>query len=173
MVNAEKEKTGSNEVRWLWLDIFKLVCVLPLTLCLSTTANSQQVDANIQTAISSQDTDGITRKDMTPEFLTNLVNYTRQQLEIKTQAYLEANGIRNKKVIVKAEGVYVEAGGQKLAVIRVSDQFDMSRTVIINGILGKEFKRVLCTRPTKVSIPISYGPCAEKIQEAFGVTLVK
>lgn len=173
MIGSKREKTGSIEARRAWLALLVFVFFFPLVLYFSAPANAQQVDANIQTAISSEDAQGITRRDMTLEFLKRLESYTRQQLEIKSQAYLEANGVRNKKVIVNAEGVYVETGGQKLAVIRLSDQFDMSRTVIINGIVGKEFKRVICTRATNISIPISYGSCAEKIREAFGVTLVK
>jgi hypothetical protein len=150
-----------------------LLHLFVLEIFLSGLASAQQPNVGIQAVISSQDAEGMTRKDMTPDFLTNLENYTRQQIQIKSQAYLEANGVRDKKIVIKADGVYIETGGQKLAVIKVSDQFDMSRTVVINGIVGKEFKRVLCTRATKEPIPISYGPCAEKIKEAFGVTLMR
>ena len=86
------------------------------------TYKSTQVNENIQTAISSQDAEGMTQQNMNIDFLENLENYIRKQTEIKAQAFLDANGMHKKKVVVKAEGVYIETGGQKLAVIRVSDQ---------------------------------------------------
>lgn len=127
----------------------------------------------IQTAMSSQDPSGMSREDMTIAFLRNLETYTRVELDKKNKAYLEAHGKRNMKIELKVDGIYLEAGGQKLAIIKVSDQTDTSRSVFVTGFAQNELRRVACFRASREPIPISYGPCGDKIQEAFGVTLVR
>lgn len=149
-----------------------IVLLLLAALSLSGSASAQKPNVIMQTLISSQDAEGMTRKDMTMNFLSSLENYNRQQLQIKTQANLEAKGFPNKTVVIKSESVYLETGGQKLAVIRLADQFDMTRTVIIHGLVGRELKRVLCNRASNEQISLVNGPCAEKIREAFGVSLM-
>jgi hypothetical protein len=74
--------------------------------------------------------------------------------------------------IDSSEAVYVESRGTKLAVIRLSPG-DGSRVVYVAGIVGRELKRVACARTSLAAIPITYGPCADKIAEVFAVTLGK
>jgi hypothetical protein len=136
-------------------------------------AKTQASSPQIQTAVSSQDPDGMGRKDLTMAFLRNLEAYTRTELSKKYQAYLEAQGIHDRHIALKIDGTYLETRGQKLAIIKVSDESDTSRSIFVTGFVGKELRRVTCIRASKEPIPISYGPCGEKINEAFGVTLVR
>lgn len=124
-------------------------------------------ESKIQLVVSSQDAEGIDQSRLDLTFLKSLEVYTAERVEIKAKEYLASIGQPDAPVLITSESTYVYAGSMKLAVIRLRDA--VSRQVFIAGIVGNELKRVACIRRTDQDIPISYGPCAEKIYETFGV----
>lgn len=128
------------------------------------------INQEIRVVASSQDADGAKQQDFDLNFLKNLEAYTVERVKVKAKEYFASKGYPNKETHVTSEANYVESGPMKLAVIRLRAS-EGSNSVFIAGIIGNEFKRVACVRNSTESIPISYGVCAEKIKEVFGVKI--
>ena len=124
----------------------------------------------IRVVVSSQDSEGATQQNFDLNFLKNLEAYTVERVKVKTKEYLVSQGHPNADVNFTSEATYVESGPMKLAVIRLRAS-EGSNQVFIAGIIGKELKRIACVRNSTETIPISYGVCAEKINEVFGVKI--
>ena len=124
----------------------------------------------IRVVVSSQDSEGATQQNFDLNFLKNLEAYTVERVKLKTKEYLASQGYSNTNVDFTSEATYVESGSMKLAVIRLRAS-EGSNQVFIAGIIGNEFKRVACVRNSTETIPISYGVCADKIKEVFGVKI--
>lgn len=131
-------------------------------------AHPAPTNTNIQTVTSSQDAEAITQEKMSIEFLRNFENYTVDRIKVKMSEYLTSVGRQHEQVNLSSAATYVQIGQVKLAVVRISDA--VSRQVIVAGVVGKELRRVVCVRKSIEDIPVSYGPCAEKVQQTFGVT---
>lgn len=138
-------------------------------------AKPQQPNANqeIRVLVSSQDSEGITQQNFDLNFLKNLEAYTVERVKVKTKEYLVSQGHPNAVVNFTSEATYVESGHMKLAVIRLraSEGSEGSNQVLIFGIIGNELKKIACIRNSTETIPISYGVCADKIKEVFGVKI--
>lgn len=126
--------------------------------------------AEIQAIVSSQAADGITQEHFGPAFLKNFEEYTVERFKVKARELLAAQGLANSELDVTAESVYVEVEPMKLAVVRLKTSIG-THSVMIAGIVGTELKRIVCLANTAKPIPISYGKCAEKIEEVFGITI--
>lgn len=120
----------------------------------------------------SEDAEGVTQADFDLNVLKLLENRTLEQLKVKMQEYLRAQGQSADVPKLQAESNYVEVGKQKLAVVRIKNPQAVNQLFVF-GIKGRELRRVACIRTTKLeeSIPLSYGPCGEKIREVFGVAV--
>ena len=118
--------------------------------------------------VSSQDSDGVTQKDWDLNFLNNLETYTSERIKQITKENLASRGYPNVKIDIFSEATYVEIDKMKLAVIRLRGSDDSSMA-FIHGIIGNELKRVFCGRTSKERIPTTYGACADKIEEVFGI----
>jgi len=127
-------------------------------------------NSDIRVFTSSQDSEGVTQARWDQTFLKNLESYTRERIAQKAKEYLAANGQPNASVHLESQAVYVESGNSKLAVIRIRGN-DGSNQALIHGIVGSQLKRVVCVRNSPEQIPISYGPCGEKVKEVFDVNL--
>lgn len=123
----------------------------------------------IQIIVSSQDSEGITQVQMDIDFLKNLEAYARERIKAKAREYLASIGQADTPVEMTSEATYVQTGPVKLAVIRLRGAG--SRHILIAGIVGKEFKRVLCQRESEEPIPVTYGVCGDKIAETYGVRI--
>jgi len=137
----------------------------------SESASTMQTDqkSQIRLVVSSQDAGGTTQDQLDLTFLKNLEAYTVARTKTKMKEYFASIGQPNIPINITSEAIYVQAGSIKLAIIRLKDAG--SRQVIITGIVGKELKRVGCIRETAQDIPVSYGPCADKIEETFGAKI--
>jgi hypothetical protein len=103
-------------------------------------------------------------------FLDNFETYTRERVTQLTQQYLRDNGVSGSPLNLESEAVYVESNGRKLAVVRMWNAAEYQ--VVILGIVEDEIRRVLCARTSPERVSISYGPCAIKLREVFGVDLI-
>ena len=125
--------------------------------------------AEVRTFVSTQDAQGITQASLDSSFLKLIESYTLERVRIKANEYLASIGKRNERVQLTSEATYVYGGNQKLIIIQIIDKNGVVN-LIVGGIVGSEFKRVMCLKTTPGSPPISHGPCGAKISEVFGVT---
>jgi hypothetical protein len=135
-------------------------------------ADQQKQSPPIVVMAGSEDAEGVTQADFDLNALKLLENRTLEQLRVKMQDYLRAQGQSLAVPKLQAESNYVEVGKQKLAVVRIKSPQTVNQLFVF-GIKGKELRRVVCVRTTKLeeSVPLSYGPCGEKIREVFGVAV--
>ena len=120
----------------------------------------QSSSEEIRVVVSSQDAEGLTRRNFDMTFLKNLEAYTVAGVKTKSKEYFASQGHPNTEMNFTSEANYVESGQTKFAVIRLRGS-DGSKVVSIAGIIGKEFKRVTCVRNSGETIPISYGVCGQ------------
>lgn len=125
---------------------------------------------DIRVAASTQDSEGVTQQNFDLQFLKSLEAYTVERVTLKAKEFLASQGHANTQLNISSEAIYAESGPMKLAVIRLRGS-DGSNQIFITGIVGNELKRVACIRNSTETIPISYGICAEKINEVFGIKI--
>lgn len=133
-------------------------------------APRSSANQEIRVVVSSQDSEGATQRDFDSAFLKNLEAYTVERIKNNAKKYLVSQGYPSVDVNLTSEAIYVESGHMKLAVIRVRAA-EGSNQVFVAGIVDNDLKRVVCITNSKETIPISYGPCATKITEVFGVKI--
>lgn len=111
------------------------------------------------TAVSTrQSSEGVTAAQMDQAFLDRLGQY------------LEARSNQDGPHAYQHEGVYLEIGGRKLAVVRLRTQ-GVTPIAYIAAVQDGELVRVGCVSNVLANVPVTSGPCADKIKEAFGVGL--
>ena len=125
----------------------------------------QAADQSIRVIASSQDAQGVTQKNLDMAFLKNLEEYTVERIRTKIRELPNSP-----QIDITSEATYVESGPMNFAVIRLRGS-DNSNQVLVHGIVGNELKRVTCLRNSTETIPISYGVCADKIKEIFGMKI--
>lgn len=101
------------------------------------------------------------------EFLKYYEKDVVDSITQKVKAGRAARGQDAKDYSISAEAVYVYSGPIRLAVVRLTDS-DTAKQVLITGIVGAELRRIACVRASPEAIPITSGPCGEKIAEVFG-----
>lgn len=121
----------------------------------------------IRVIVSSQDAEGVTSNQMDIPFLRRLEQHTITSIKEKVRKSRAAKGYSGPDLELQAESVFVEAGSNKLAVVRLRGS-DNSFSVFLVGIVGNELRKIACTRPHPDPIPITSGPCSEKVKEVFG-----
>ena len=119
----------------------------------------------LQVVVSRQDSEGATAADLGPVFLKNFETYTVERMTARTQDIYKQRGIAG-AVAFSAESNYVELEGAQLAVVRLRGP-EGSTAVVLAGILGTELVRVSCVSTAPQEIPITFGPCGQKVREVF------
>lgn len=130
-------------------------------------AENSNEKSKIYAAISIQSADGVTQGDMNQEFLKILENHITQRVKFHAEQYLKSIGSKTKTIKIEASSVYLFLENKKLAVTRINAA--NASQVHIFGIKGDEAIRVACAHDLAAPIPLSYGNCADKIYEAYGV----
>lgn len=124
----------------------------------------------VKTIVSRQDAEGVTEADFSPEFLKNLEAWTHQRTIANAEKHWDALNVPESARIVSVEGVYVEAGGKKFAVLRTRTN-NIAPSAVVVGVLGSDLVRIGCVVEAEQDVQISSGPCNEKVKEVFGVSL--
>lgn len=119
--------------------------------------------------VSRQDAEGVTQKDLDLQALKFFETHALETIKKRTKDNLAAQGLPPTDMNLTAESNYVESGGFKFAVIRIRSDYLFAVTVM--GIVGKELIRVNCLRSSPEPIPITFGQCAEKINEVFNIKI--
>ena len=145
----------------------------PLLIAASYPSFSQSANhySEIQTAMSTQSSDGVKQDSMNNDFLKALEEHIKKRVKFHAEAYLKSIGSKTTTIEFQASSVYVYAGRYKLAVTRLNTS--NSAQVHLLGIRGDEAIRVTCVSQSSNPIPISYGKCADKIYEAYAVQIGK
>ena len=126
----------------------------------------------IRVLASAQSADGLTENDMDQNFLSNLEAYTVERQVANSRRVLESNGVNAPMPRPTSSALYVMSGGRKYAVVRTTFAGGGGKvySAQIMGIVGDQMRRVICISQTG-EVPITYGVCADKIQETFGSRL--
>lgn len=138
-----------------------------------TSTNAIAANDDITALVSIQDAEGVTQSDFNLDMLRAFENHTVASMKEKVSVNLRDKGYPNAKVDIVASSVYLEVSNKKLAVIKLKHLPYSLNQVFVFGIVGKELRRVICTRQTADQIPLSYGSCSKKIEEAYGIKLPK
>lgn len=118
-----------------------------------------------------EDAGGGTQADLNLPMLKAIETRTLDIFTAKVKAALRAQGQDTDLPLLQVASHYVEIKGRKLAIIKISLSHHINQ-VFLYGIVGTEFRRVVCIRTSDfdVSIPVFYGTCGEKVKEVFGVS---
>jgi hypothetical protein len=136
------------------------------------TAGISDPAAQVTAAITIQDAEGVSEADLDLNALKQMELTLVQITERKMRAVFKRDGLDPATAKFEIDGSsYVIVGGKKLAFIKARLGSDV-REVWILGFHQGQFLRVTCYGDTGgEDIPYFYGPCGQKIKEAFGVTL--
>lgn len=120
----------------------------------------------------SQSADGVTEEMMDQNFLANLEQHTVEQQIVNTRRALEASGMKMPVPRPASSSVFVMSGGHKITVVRTQagSEGAVVHSAHLMAIFGDEARRVVCIS-TEGQISVTYGPCADKIEETFGFRL--
>ena len=119
-----------------------------------------------------QTSEGVTEADLDQAGLSNLETWLVETMLQKGRNKYAEMGYNPKDFNpkVSANSVYINAGGKKLAVIKINMDNSM-RLVTIMGIKGAELYRVSCIRASNHDIPVWSGPCGDEVKKTFGVSI--
>ena len=127
-------------------------------------------EASVQAMVTRESAEGGTEDQMDQEFLSKLEQLQLERIRTKTERVRQSQGLPFDPTAMTAEGVFVEAGGRRLAITRFKI-LDVTFGAEIVGIIGDEAIRVFCFTDEPADLIITRGPCNDKVQEAFGVSL--
>lgn len=127
-------------------------------------------DQGVVAYLAVEDAGGVTSDDFDLSLLRALEQRTVEVFEDKMRAALRSEGLSGELPAFRVDSHYVDFNGQRLVVTKMHVAAFFSN-VQIGGVVDSEFRRVFCARTSDFdkSIPLSYGVCAGKIKEAFGV----
>ena len=128
---------------------------------------------DITAVVGIEDADGVTQNDFSLDFLRAIENQTVALFKARLAANLKDKGFPNAKIELVPSSTYLEVSGRKLAIVRLRNPSYPTNQVFVYGIVGRELRKVVCTRQSAEQIPLSYGSCSKKIEEAYGIKLLK
>lgn len=119
-----------------------------------------------------QSAEGVSESDLDQPGLKNLETWIVETMLEKGRNRFSEMGYNPKdfKPKVAANSVYINAGGKKLAVIKINMDSSM-RSVTVMGINGAELLRVSCIRASNHDIPVWSGECGNEVRKTFGVSI--
>jgi hypothetical protein len=126
-------------------------------------------DADVSAAVTRQPSDGYTAEQIDAEAAARIGEYFAKRVYEEASRYLEERGEAGLEQPT-SETVFLEVDGKRLGVTRLHSDGNVG-VVLVFGIVGDEFVRVQCMSRSMSRIPLSRGPCREKLQEAFGVSI--
>lgn len=130
---------------------------------------AQAKEPDIVVASASQDAGGITEAVMDQALLLALEKHAVDGITRKVSAALVAQGVKAQFPALKASSTYTTIGGKKLAIVKLLNEY--ANQVVIHGIVGPEFRRVICirTRDFPIDIPVFYGTCGDAVRATFAL----
>jgi len=128
-----------------------------------------QQHPEIFVASASEDAEGVTEAAMTQALLQVLEKHAVDGITRKATAALLAQGVNVPFPPLQPSSTYTTIGGRKLALVKLRNAY--ANQVVIHGIVGKEFRRVICgrTRDFAEDLPVFYGPCGDTVRATFNL----
>lgn len=125
--------------------------------------------SEILVVVTREPANGITEKHLgIPDF----VKLMEDELVAKTKKRIasahQAGGLGPPKGPFDSESWSVTAKDRNFAIVRM-DAYGAMRMTIISGVENNVFVKISCVRKGTELVPHSYGPCADKVREIFGV----
>ena len=102
-------------------------------------------------------------------FVTIIVSKYVRKVMIKAKLAQGGPNPDNPKINISSRSSYVEIGGKRLGIIKMS--VSDTRAVYVVGVAGTEFHRISCLRKSPHEILVMSGICGAKIKDVFGVRL--
>lgn len=126
--------------------------------------------AEMQVLSSTQSSDGATEADLTPQFANALEKHGVSRIASTLEATAKQAGVSMPPAQIHSESTVVQSQGKKLVIVRY-EIGSTARAVEVIGISGANAYRVMCTREALDAIPLTTGPCAQKVKEVHGVSI--
>jgi len=139
----------------------------------SSTPIAQQSEMKpVMAFTTTQSADGVTESDLDQPSLKNLETWIVETMLKKGRNKFSEMGYNPKDFNpeISANSGYINAGGKKLAVIKVNMDGSM-RSVTVIGIKGAELLRASCIRASNHDIPVWSGECGNEVRKTFGVSI--
>lgn len=136
-------------------------------------SNASIASDDITAVVGIEDAEGVTQKDFSLDFLRAIENQTVALMKLRVEENLKSKGFLNTKIEIVPSSTYLEVGGRKLAIVKLRHPSYATNQVFVFGIVGRELRKVMCTRQSTEQISLSYGSCSKKIEEAYGIKLLK
>lgn len=123
----------------------------------------------VMTAATVQSAEGV--PTLTLEFVAVMGKYLAGRVDARSKEYLAATG-HPELELPKAESAatLMKRNGEHVGVVRIH-QGEYAQAVFIVVIRDDKLLRVVCSRESSEPVPVTFGPCAEKIKETFGYSL--
>ena len=129
---------------------------------------------DIQVAVTYEETSGLTEQHLKdPDVLKAIEEITAEKMEERSkQAYYAQGGSGDFDVSFDSESWCMTIDGRNFAVVRAGYKNVIQSTSIM-GIQNNAFVKISGFRMGEKIVPHSYGSCAEKAEEIFGVKFIK
>lgn len=121
----------------------------------------------MQTFVSSQSAEGL--RQLTLPFVEAVGRYRAQRWQARTREVLAARGAPASVPMPEMGATLIERDGQAFGVVRLHN-LDW-RMVFVLALRDNRLVSVGCAQQTPAPIALTFGPCAEKIEQTFGVPL--
>ena len=128
--------------------------------------------SQIQTIVVRQEAEGYTNDDLTPETLKRIEQELVRGTMQRAKEHVVSQGFPAQDITAEmfhSSSWVMEAGGRRFGVVDI--HAGPGRIKAIISIQDAHFIRVSCIDPSGANIPTFSGPCADKIQQVFGVRL--
>ncbi|MCK4664801.1 MAG: hypothetical protein KAT68_18160 [Bacteroidales bacterium] len=150
--------------------ILTVICYIRLTGVL----NNELLNGDIQIAITREPTNGLTEEHFEDPEVIKIIEdmVTERIVERSKQAYHNQGGTEEFDVSINSESWCLTIDGKNFVIVKVNIE-DLFQGTIIMGIKNDVFIKISGVRTGSIPVPHSYGPCAVKMEEIFGIKFPK
>ncbi len=140
-------------------------------------AANSSATPTIKTSVTLQPSNGLTENDFSMQMLSSIEEWSKGRvLENSKKAFVSQGFSADQfKGKVRAESNYLSMSGKKLGVVNLSVFSENSDQAIVKmvrvfGFVDDGIATVSCMRQSDEKIPITFGPCGEKLKEVFNLS---
>jgi hypothetical protein len=135
--------------------------------------NDDLID-EIQILVTRENADGLSEKDFENPDIVEIIEYmiTEKILLRAKQAFINQGVADDTDVSISSESWCLTLKNRNFIVVKVNLENIVQSTIII-GIIDDVLIKITGNRTGSLPVPHSYGPCADKAEEIFGVKFSK
>jgi hypothetical protein len=145
--------------------------ILSVICCINLQAD---LNSEVQIAITREPTNGLTEEHFeNPDVITAIEETVVEGiLERSKQVYYNQGGTEKFDATFDSESWCLTIDGKNFVIVKISIK-DLIQSTIIMGIQNDVFIKISGIRKGSDPVPHSYGPCAVKMEEIFGIKFPK